>query len=63
MGNYVTLKVYDVIGREVQTLVKEHLNTGVYTIEWNASEHASGVYFYRLKAGDFKESIKMVIIK
>ena len=57
------LKVFDVLGREVKTLVNQNLNPGVYEIEFDGSELAGGVYFYRLHSGEFTETIKMILIK
>jgi hypothetical protein len=48
--SFVVLKIYDLLGREVSTLVSEELNTGDYARQWNASDMPSGVYFYRIKA-------------
>jgi photosystem II stability/assembly factor-like uncharacterized protein len=62
-GVSVVLKVYDILGRVVSTLVKEQLKPGFYEVTWDASQYASGVYFYKLKAGDYSESKKMVLIK
>jgi serine protease len=59
----VTLKVFDVLGREITTLVNEMRQAGVYTVRWDASTLPSGVYFYRLRAGDFVETKKMVFAK
>ena len=59
----VTLKIYDVIGEEVTTLVDEELNPGIYNREWKASSFSSGIYFYRLQSGDFIETKKMCLIK
>ena len=59
----VTLKVYDVLGNEVATLVNEEKETGVYTINLDASQLASGVYFYRLLAGSFVETKKMILLR
>jgi hypothetical protein len=60
----VTIKVYDLLGREVTTLINnEFRNAGNYEIEWNGSNYASGVYFYRIQAGDFTDVKKMVLIK
>jgi len=59
----VTLKVYDVLGREVATLVNGKMSAGNYIVPWNASNSSSGVYFYRLKAGSFVETKKMVLMK
>ncbi len=61
-GN-VTLKVYDILGREVATLVNEVKQAGIYTVDFNASNLASGVYFYRILSGDFTAVKKMVLVK
>ncbi|MEP0861173.1 MAG: T9SS type A sorting domain-containing protein [Ignavibacterium sp.] len=57
------LKVYDVLGNEVATLVDEEKPAGVYEVEFDASHLASGVYFYKLNAGSFTETKKMLLIK
>jgi hypothetical protein len=62
-SEFVTLKVYDVTGREVGLLINEKLDAGVKEYEFNASELSSGVYFYELRAGDFKQTRKMVVLK
>ncbi|MGD8782636.1 MAG: T9SS type A sorting domain-containing protein [Ignavibacteria bacterium] len=59
----VELKVYDVLGKEVMTLVNETQQSGVYTVEFNASELASGVYIYRLRAEDYVSVKKLILIK
>ncbi len=59
----VTLKVFDVLGREISTLVNEVLQPGVHTVRWDASSYPSGVYFYRLEAGDFRATRKLVLLK
>jgi phosphodiesterase/alkaline phosphatase D-like protein len=59
----VTLKVFDVLGREVQTLVQERRNAGRYEVRWDASRFASGVYFYQLRAGEFVQTSKMLLVK
>ena len=59
----VSLKVYDVLGREVATLVNEVKLPGTYTAQWNASNVASGVYFYRLKAGEFVQTRNLVLLR
>ena len=58
----VTLKVYDVLGREVATLVNEVKEPGTYMLRWDASDISSGVCFYRLKAGDVVQTKRMMII-
>ncbi|MGB5288737.1 MAG: T9SS type A sorting domain-containing protein, partial [Ignavibacteriaceae bacterium] len=59
----VTLKVYDVIGNEIDTLVNEELPAGEYEVDFNATGLPSGVYYYKLKARDFIHIKKMVLIK
>jgi hypothetical protein len=59
----VTLKVYDAIGNELATLHKGFLAAGNYTFNWNASAYASGVYFYKLTAGNFNKVKKMILMK
>lgn len=65
----VSLKVYDALGRELETLVNENLSPGTYEVEWNAIDFPSGVYFYKLISGDpstssgFTETKKMLMIK
>ncbi len=59
----VSLKVFDVMGRKVQTLVKERKNAGTYEVYFDGSGLNSGVYFYQLKAGNFSEVKRMVLIK
>ena len=60
---YVTLKVFDVLGKEITTLVNKEKTAGSYEVEFNASSLPSGVYFYRLQAGSFVETKKMVLMK
>ncbi|MFC2093440.1 T9SS type A sorting domain-containing protein, partial [Bacteroidota bacterium] len=62
-SSYVSLKVYDLLGREIATLVKDKLNAGNYEVVFNGSNLASGVYIYKLQAGDFVDVKKMVLIK
>jgi hypothetical protein len=63
----VTLKVYDILGHEVATLVNEEKQPGTYEVEFNTSsiKHlpSSGIYFYQLKAGNYIETKKMVMLK
>ncbi|MBK7629458.1 MAG: T9SS type A sorting domain-containing protein [Ignavibacteriales bacterium] len=60
---YVTLKVTDVLGNDVSTLVDEEKPAGSYEVDFNASSLSSGIYFYRLQAGSFIQTKKMVLIK
>jgi len=61
--NFVILKVYDVLGQEIETLVNEKQTAGTYETTFNASSYPSGVYFYRLITDNFKETKKMLLIK
>jgi len=61
--SYGTLKVFDVLGREVATLVNGELNAGEHSVVFNAKNLPSSVYFYRLQAGNFVEQKKMVVVK
>jgi hypothetical protein len=59
----VVLKVYDLLGKEVATLVNEQLQPGTYEVTFDASMLTSGIYFYKLSAGDFVETKKLMLIK
>src|SRR4030095_1512086 len=61
-GN-VHLAIYDIMGKEMEVIVNENLQPGTYEIEWNATNFASGVYYYRITAGDFSETKKLILIK
>jgi hypothetical protein len=60
---FVTLKVYDILGREVAQLVNTVKAAGTYVIDFDASKLASGTYFYRIESGSFTDVKKMVLIK
>jgi len=60
---FVTLKVYDVSGKEVMTLVNEQKAPGYYTVSFNGANLSSGIYFYSIKAGDFVSTKKMTLLK
>jgi photosystem II stability/assembly factor-like uncharacterized protein len=59
----VELNIYNLLGQRVVTLVRERQQAGYYQIEWEASRYSSGVYYYRLKAGEFQDVKKMIILK
>ncbi len=61
--SFVTMKVYNVLGQEVTTLVNEKREAGRYEVEYNASGLTSGVYFYRLQAGKFIETNKLMLLR
>ena len=60
---FVSLKIYDILGRELVTLVNSYLKPGNYESEWDANNFASGIYFYKLQAGDITLTKKMTLIK
>lgn len=60
---FVKIKIYDILGREIKTLVNEFKQAGSYLISFNGSEFASGVYFYRIEAGSFIQVKRMVLVK
>ena len=60
---FVNLKVYDILGKEVKTLVNEVRGAGSYSVDFNASEFSTGVYFYRLESNGFTDTKKMMLIK
>ncbi len=67
-GSRVILKIYDILGKEVKTLVNQEQTAGVYQVTWNGDDELSnkvstGVYFYRIDAGDFVQTKKMLMIK
>ncbi len=59
----VTLKIYDILGNEVATLVNENQAPGVYEVNFNAAAFSSGVYFYSIQAGDFVQTKKMILLR
>jgi hypothetical protein len=63
MSNEVTLEVFDMLGRKVSTLVNQRQEAGAYSVNFDATSFASGVYFYRLQAGNFVEMKKMMLVR
>lgn len=61
--NYVSLKVFNVQGEEIATLLSEHLIAGRHKVQWNAAKVANGLYIYQIQAGIWKQSKKMLLIK
>jgi flagellar hook assembly protein FlgD len=59
----VSLRVYDILGNEVKTLVEGHQRAGTYNIFFDGSDLASGVYLYKLTADDFTQTKKMLLVK
>jgi hypothetical protein len=62
-SGYVNLKVYDILGKGIVTLVNQQMHQGTFEVKFDASNLPSGVYFYTLTTGDFKETKKMLFIK
>jgi hypothetical protein len=61
--SFVSLKIFDLIGREGATIFSAEMSAGNYSRQWNASNMPSGVYFYRLTDGSFSETKKLILIK
>jgi hypothetical protein len=60
---HVRIQIYDLLGRKIETLVEEHKRAGQHQVGWDASGRSSGVYFYRIEAGDNIETKKMILLK
>jgi len=60
---FVTIKIFDVLGNEVVTLVQEEKSAGEYDLTWETENLTSGIYYYRITAGDFIQTRKMVFLK
>ncbi|MCX6165297.1 MAG: T9SS type A sorting domain-containing protein [Ignavibacteriae bacterium] len=55
--------MYDILGKEVATLINEKMQPGTYEVNWDASQYLSGMYFYKLTSGDFSETKKLILVK
>jgi hypothetical protein len=62
-GGFVKLIVYDAIGQEKAVLINQSLQPGTYEVEWSGADYPSGIYFYKLTAGNFSDVKKMILIK
>ncbi len=62
-ANFISLKIYDISGREVATLVNQNQNGGRYSVQWDAGGLGSGMYVCKLKAGEYEETIRLVLLK
>jgi len=60
---HTTLKIYDITGRLVETLVDDHQKSGVYKVQWEGKDQSSGVYFYKLTSSDFTATKKLILLK
>ena len=63
VNSFVTVKVYNLLGKEIATLVNQSLNAGTYEADWSAADFSSGVYFAKILAGNYTETKKMTLIK
>jgi hypothetical protein len=59
----VSIDIYDILGQKMETLVNDRQSAGHHQISWNASDAASGIYFYKIQAGDFTSAKKMLLLK
>jgi hypothetical protein len=62
-SGFVKLTIFDALGREIQTIVHRQLSPGIYSVDFNGSNLPSGIYYYRIEAGSYTETKKMVLIK
>jgi L-ascorbate metabolism protein UlaG (beta-lactamase superfamily) len=62
-SSFVSLKIYNMLGKEVSTLISENLQAGNYSRQWNAISLSSGIYFYQLQAGKYTDTKKLILIK
>ena len=62
-GGFVMLKIYDMLGREVEQLVNSEMKPGSYTVTFDASKYSTGIYFYKLISGSFTQTKKMMLVK
>jgi len=67
-ASHVTIKIYDMLGREIKTLVNSEQNAGILNIQWNGNNNfgtkvSTGAYIYMIKAGDFFQAKKMILLK
>jgi hypothetical protein len=63
ISKFVKLSVFDMLGHEVATLMNEQLKPGMYEVEWDGTGYSSGTYYYKLFAGDYVETKKMILMK
>jgi hypothetical protein len=61
--NVISLKIYDLSGRLIETLVDKRQKPGIYQVQWDGKYQSSGVYFYRLTSGDYSETKKLILLK
>jgi len=59
----INIRIYDVMGRKIETLINKEQSPGKYQIQWNAIDQSSGLYFCNIKAGKFEQTIKMMLVR
>jgi len=62
-SSFVRISVYDILGEEIRSLVSEEKNPGTYEVTFDAKNLPSGIYFYTIRAGEFSQSRKMILMK
>lgn len=62
-AGFVKITIFDVLGREIESLVNENLSAGTYNADWNAENHPSGIYFYKVTVNEYVEVKKMILVK
>ena len=62
-NQFVDIKIYDISGRKVTTLVGQQLNAGTYEITWDASRFSSGIYFAKLQTENYSKTIRLILVK
>jgi hypothetical protein len=62
-ANNVEIKVFDILGREVATLLNEQKQAGIHSVEFNAGNLSSGIYFYKIVSGNYSEMKKMILLR
>ena len=62
-SGYVSIKVFDILGKEIENLVNEYKQAGVYSVSFESSKLGSGVFFYKMQTNDFVQTKKMIINK
>jgi flagellar hook assembly protein FlgD len=59
----LSLRIYDILGREIATIVNQELKPGSYNVDWDGTNYPGGVYLYKLQAGDYSSVKKMILLK
>lgn len=62
-SSFIKLTIYDISGRELDVLVNQYMNAGKYKADWDAAKYSSGIYFYTITSGSYRETKKMILVK